>query len=109
MLSVGVSGFSTRGPRCSASAVADRQSSWIPLISLGVGGLEPRLSPTPIAELEGKKVLRVACGANHSGAARPVAYVLFARPGVRDHHNFAQEYETLLPRSASEGGTAAVE
>ena len=47
--------------------------------------------------------------ANASGAARPVAYVLFARSGVRDEHNFAQEYETLLPRSASEGGAAAVE
>ena len=44
--------------------------------------------------------------ANASGAARPVAYVLFARPGVRDDHNFAQEYEVLLPRSASEGGAA---
>tara|TARA_B110001452_G_scaffold11041_1_gene9183 strand:+ start:3615 stop:8069 length:4455 start_codon:yes stop_codon:yes gene_type:complete len=35
---------------------------------LGVGGLEPRLSPTEIVDLQGKKVLRVACGANHSGA-----------------------------------------
>ena len=35
---------------------------------LGVGRLEPRLSPTPIEELEGKNVRSVACGANHSGA-----------------------------------------
>ena len=35
---------------------------------LGVGRLEPRLSPTPIDELEGKNVRSVACGANHSGA-----------------------------------------
>ena len=51
--------------------------------------------------------------ANVSGAARPVAYVLFARPGVRDKHNFAQEYEVLLPagvpRSARESGAVAVE
>lgn len=38
--------------------------------------------------------------ANASGAPRPVAYVLFARPGVRDEHNFAQEYDVLLPAAA---------
>jgi len=35
---------------------------------LGVGSLEPRLSPTRIDELEGRNVRLVACGANHSGA-----------------------------------------
>jgi hypothetical protein len=35
---------------------------------LGVGGLDPRLTPTPIHDLEGQKVIHVACGANHSGA-----------------------------------------
>lgn len=35
---------------------------------LGVGGLEPRLSPSPIMDLENQQVEKVACGANHSGA-----------------------------------------
>ena len=35
---------------------------------LGVGGLEPRLSPAPIEELEMKSITQVAAGANHSGA-----------------------------------------
>jgi alpha-tubulin suppressor-like RCC1 family protein len=35
---------------------------------LGVGGLDHRLTPTPIQDLEGQKVIHVACGANHSGA-----------------------------------------
>lgn len=34
---------------------------------LGIGGLEPRLSPSAIMELAGQGVLQVACGANHSG------------------------------------------
>ena len=35
---------------------------------LGVGGLEPRLSPCPIDDLEGQGIQQVACGSNHSGA-----------------------------------------
>ena len=34
--------------------------------------------------------------ANHSGAPRQVGYVLFARRGVHDTHNFAAEYDKLL-------------
>ena len=44
--------------------------------------------------------------ANHSAARRPVGYVVFARRGVRDLHNFSAEYETLLQEGegAGEGG-----
>ena len=35
---------------------------------LGVGGLEPRLSPSAIEELESQGIEQVACGSNHSGA-----------------------------------------
>ena len=40
--------------------------------------------------------------ANHSGAPRQVGYVLFARRGVHDTHNFAAEYDTLLRDEAGE-------
>lgn len=35
---------------------------------LGLGGLEPRLSPSVIIDLTGQGVMSVACGANHTGA-----------------------------------------
>ncbi|KAL1503593.1 hypothetical protein AB1Y20_012070 [Prymnesium parvum] len=35
---------------------------------LGVGGLDPRLSPSKIDDLDKMRVVSVACGANHSGA-----------------------------------------
>ena len=46
--------------------------------------------------------------ANHSAARRPVGYVVFARRGVRDLHNFSAEYETLLREGEGEGGDGGV-
>jgi alpha-tubulin suppressor-like RCC1 family protein len=42
---------------------------------LGVGGLEPRLTPHPIDELENQSIKHVACGANHSGAVSDLGKV----------------------------------
>jgi len=47
--------------------------------------------------------------ANHSAARRPVGYVVFARRGVRDLHNFSAEYETLLREGEEEGGDGVVD
>lgn len=35
---------------------------------LGVGGTDPVLAPARVGELDGKRVVGVDCGANHSGA-----------------------------------------
>ena len=78
---------------------------------LGVGGLEPHLSPAPIDELESQSVTQVACGANHSGAVSDNGKVFTWGNGANSRLGNGltdeQEVPQLVPALASAALTNA--
>ena len=80
---------------------------------LGVGGLEPHLSPAPIDELENQSVKQVACGANHSGAVSDMGKVFTWGNGANSRLGNGltdeQEVPQLVPALASAALTNASE
>ena len=78
---------------------------------LGVGGLEPRLSPAPIDELETQSIKQVACGANHSGAVSDTGKIFTWGNGANSRlgNGLTDEQDTpqLVPALASTALTNA--
>lgn len=78
---------------------------------LGVGGLDPKLSPYPIDELEGQKTKQVACGANHSGAVSDLGKVFMWGNGANSRlgngSTDEREVPQLVPALASSALTNA--
>jgi len=65
---------------------------------LGVGGLEPRLSPASILELESQQIRHVACGSNHSGAVSDTGKVYMWGNGANSRLGNGMVDEQKMPQ-----------